>query len=182
MADQKRKAGSSLALPRIESWVKPVRARPTEVGGMEYTFRIDMPLKMAMGLTLTAVLVCAGSFGLYLWLGELGLFAVIPGIIGLLLLLAAVGAWTFKSRVLIENEWVRVRKSLLGIPLTRKIPFSDISQVRVHHEELDGMQEKDRPWDIEISRKEGQSIRLGASIRERSEAVRLADDIRKLIQ
>jgi hypothetical protein len=44
------------------------------------------------------------------------------------------------------------------------------------------MQEKDRPWDIEISRKEGQSIRLGASIRERSEAVRLADDIRKLVQ
>ena len=182
MADRERKAGSSPESPLVESWVQPVRTRPTRSGGMEYTFRIGMPLKTAVALTLSAVLVCAGSYGLYLWLGELGPFAAIPGMIGFLLLLAAVGAWTFKSRLLIENEWVSVRKSLLGIPLTRKIPFSEIRQVRVHHEELDGMREKDRPWDIEIIRAEGQPIRLGASLRERSEAVRLADEIRKWVQ
>jgi len=128
------------------------------------------------------VLVCAGSFGLYLWLGELGPFAVIPGIVGFLFLLAAAAAWTFKSRVLIENGWVSVRKSLLGIPLIRKIPFSEITQVRVRHDELDGVKEKDRPWDIEIGRKEGGPIRLGASIMDRSEAVRLAEEMRQMIR
>ncbi len=182
MADRERKAAFLPEQPRVESGVKPVMTRPTRSGGMEYVFRIGMPLKMAMGLTLTAVLVCAGSFGLYLWLGELGPLAVIPGIIGLLLLLAAAGAWTFKSRVLIENGWVSVRKSLLGIPLTRKIPFSEIRQIRVHHEDLDGVREQDRPWDIEIERKEGGLIRLGASIRERSEAVRMAEEMQKLLR
>ena len=64
----------------FESWVTPVSIRPTQGGGMEYIFRIGMPFKMAIGITLLAALVCAGSFGLYLWLGELGPFAVIPGI------------------------------------------------------------------------------------------------------
>ena len=182
MADQERKSGSPPEQPRVESGVKPVMTRPTRSGGMEYIFRIGMPLKMAMGLTLTAVLVCAGSFGLYLWLGELGPFAVIPGIVGFLFLLAAAAAWTFKSRVLIENGWVSVRKSLLGIPLIRKIPFSEITQVRVRHDELDGVKEKDRPWDIEIGRKEGGPIRLGASIMDRSEAVRLAEEMRQMIR
>lgn len=181
MADQERKAGPLPESSRDAGWAKPVRARPTRGGGMEYLFRIGMPLNMAIRLTLAGVLVCAGSFGLYLWLGELGPFAVIPGIVGFLMLLAAIGAWTFKSRVLIENEWVRVRKSLMGIPFVWKIPFSEITQVRVRHDELDGVREKDRPWDIEISRREGSPIRLGASIRERTEAVRLAEEIRRLI-
>jgi hypothetical protein len=141
-----------------------------------------MPLKMKMGLTLTAVLVCAGSIGLYLWLGELGPFAVLPGAFGVLLLVAAIGAWTFMSRVLIKNGMVRVRKSLLGIPLVWKIRFSEITQVRVQHEEVQGMKEKNKPWDIEIGRKEGEPIRLGASIPERSEAVHLATEIRQLVR
>lgn len=182
MADQERKSGSLPEPPRAESRVAPVRSRPTPGGGMEYTFRIDMSLNMAIVLTITAVLVCAGSFGLYLWLGELGPFAVIPGIVGLLFLFAAAAAWTFKSRVLIENGWVSVRKSLLGIPLVSKIPFSEIGQVRVRHDELDGVKEKDRPWDIEIGRKEGGPIRLGASIKDRSEAVRLAEEMRQMIR
>jgi hypothetical protein len=180
MADRERKAESLPESLRAQSWMTPVRTRPTRGGGMEYIFRMDTPLKMVMGLTLTAVLICAGSFGLYIWLGELGPFAILPGIIGLLLLLAAIGAWTFKSRVLIENGMVSIRKSLLGIPLVRKIRFSEISQVRVRQEELDGVQGKNRPWDIEIGCKEGRPIRIGASIREQSEAARLAAEIRQL--
>lgn len=44
------------------------------------------------------------------------------------------------------------------------------------------MKEKDRDWDIEISRKEGSPVKLGASIRERTEAVHLAEEIRQLIR
>lgn len=182
MADQERNQGAPPESIPVESWKKPVRNRPTQKGGMEYIFRAGMPRKKAMALTLTAALVCAGSFSLYLWLGELGPFAVLPGIIGLLLLLAAIGAWSFKSRVMIENGSVNVRNSVLGIPRVREIHFSEINQVRVHHEEVDGVREQNRSWDIEIERKEGQPVRLGASIQERPEAVRLANEIRQLVR
>lgn len=165
-----------------ESRVSSVTMRPTRDGGMEYVFRIGVPFKVAIGITLLAVLVSAGSVGLYLWLGEMGPFAVIPGIIGFLLLLVTIVIWTFKSRVLIKEGLVTVRKSVLGIPVTWKIPFSEISHVRVRHQELDGVKEKDRDWEIEIDRKAGESIKLGASIRERTEAARLAEEIQKLIR
>ena len=165
-----------------ESRVSSVTMQPTRDGGMEYVFRIVVPFKVAVCITLLAVLVSAGSVGLYLWLGEMGPFAVISGFIGLLLLLATVVIWTFKSRVLIEDGLVTVRKSVLGIPLSWRIPFSEISQVRVRHEEVDGVKEKDRNWDIEIDRKEGASVKLGASIRERTEAVCMAEEIQKLIR
>lgn len=180
---QREKQADYLSGPlRAKGRVSPVTIRPTQSGGMEYVFRIDVPLKMAIGLTLLAVLFSAGSIGLYLWLGEMGAFAVIPGIIGLLLLLATIVIWTFKSRVLIEGGLVTVCKSILGIPLSWRIPFSEISQVRVQHQELEGVREKDKDWEIEIDRKEGRSVRLGTSIRERTEAVRLAEAIQQLIR
>ena len=149
---------------------------------MEYVFRIDVSLKMAMGLTLLGILVCAGSVGFYLWLGEMGPFAVLPGIIGLLLLLATVTIWTYRSRVLIEGGLVTVRKSVLGIPRIWRVPFSQISRVRVRHEKVDGVKEKDRDWEIEIDRNEGRPIKLGSLIGERTEAERLAEEIRRLIR
>jgi hypothetical protein len=182
MADRERSQEVPPGSIPDESRETPSGTRPTRYGGTEYLFRAGIPRKKATLLTLAAVLVCAGSFGLYLWLGELGPFAVLPGIAGLLLLIASVGAWTFKSRVLIENGSVRVRKSVLGIPRIREIHFSEVDQVRVRHEEVDGVREQDRSWDIEIERKEGQPVGLGASIRERSEAVRLANEIRQLVR
>ena len=180
MAQQERQTEYSTGPSHAKSRVSPVTIRPTRGGGMEYVFRIGVPLKMAIGLIFLTVLFSAGSVGLYLWLGEMGPFAVIPGSIGLLLLTATIVVWTFKSRVLIEDGLVTVRKSVLGIPVSWRIPFSEISQVRVRHEEIDGVKEKDRNWEIEIERKEGKSVELGASIRERSEAVRLAEEIQKL--
>jgi len=180
MVFQERKAYFSSALPRAESWVSPVTTRPTQSGGMEYVFHLDVPLKMAMGLTLLTVLFCVGSVGLYLWLGEMGPFAVLPGVFGLLLLLATVMIWTFKTRVLIEGGLVTVRKSIFGIPRIWRVPFSQISRVRVRHEKIEGVKENDRDWEILIDRKEGSSVNLGASIRDRSEAERLAETIRQL--
>jgi hypothetical protein len=182
MVQQEREAEPSFEPPRAASWVSPVTARPTLSGGMEYVFRLNVSLKVALGLTLVAVLICAGSVGLYLWLGELGPFAVLPGILGLLFLLASIVIWTFKSRVLIESGVVTVRKSILGIPRIWRIPFSQVSGVRVRHEQVEGVKEKDRDWEIEIDRKGEAPVKLGASIRERPEAVRLAEEIRGLIR
>jgi hypothetical protein len=182
MVQQEREAEPSSEPPRAGSWVSPVMVRPTQTGGMEYVFRLDASFKMALGLTLAAVLICAGSVGLYLWLGELGPFAVLPGILGLLFLLASVVIWTFKSRVLIEGDSVTVRKSVLGIPRIWRIPFSQVSGVRVRHEQVEGVKEKDRDWEIEIDRKGEAPVKLGASIRERPEAVRLAEEMRAQIR
>lgn len=181
MVEQEREAEPSSEAPRTASWVSPVTVRPTLGGGMEYVFRWDISLKAALGLTLAAVLICAGSVGLYLWLGELGPFAVLPGIFGLLFLLASMVILTFRSRVLIEGGSVTVRKSVLGIPRIWKIPCSEVNGVRVRREQAEGVKEKDRDWEIEIDRKGEAPLKLGASIRERPEAVRLAEEIRGLI-
>lgn len=182
MGQQERETEALPEAPRAASWVSPVTVRPTLGGGMEYVFRLDVSLKVAMGVTLVAVLICGGSVGLYLWLGELGPFAVLPGILGLLFLLASIVIWTFRSRVLIEGGSVTVRKSVLGIPRIWKIPCSEVSGVRVRREQVEGVKEKDRDWEIEIDRKGQPPVKLGASIRERAEAVRLAEEIRRLIR
>lgn len=182
MGQQERETEALPEAPRAASWVSPVTVRPTPSGGMEYVFRLDVSLKVAMGVTLVAVLICAGSVWLYLWLGELGPFAVLPGILGLLFLLASIVIWTFRSRVVIEGGSVTVRKSVLGIPRIWRIPFSQVSGVRVRHEQVEGVKEKDRDWEIEIDRKGQPPVKLGASIRERAEAVRLAEEIRGLIR
>ena len=182
MAQQERQAEYSTGPSHAKSKVAPVTIRPTRGGGMEYVFRIGVPLNISIGLIFLSVPFSAGSVGLYLWLGEMGPFALIPGSIGLLLLAATIVVWTFKSRVLIEDGLVNVRKSVLGIPVRWRIPFSEISQVRVRHEEVDGVKEKDRNWEIEIECKEAKSVKLGASIRERTEAVRMVEEIQKLIR
>jgi hypothetical protein len=94
-----------------DSRVSPVTIRPTQRGGMEYVFRIDVPLKMAIGLTLLAVLFSAGSVVLYLWLGKMGPVAVLPGIIGFLLFLATIVIWTFKSRGFLSGGGYPSRRS-----------------------------------------------------------------------
>ncbi|MBP1740672.1 MAG: hypothetical protein H6Q48_2965 [Deltaproteobacteria bacterium] len=112
----------------------------------------------------------------------MGPFAVIPGIVGLLLVLAAVTVWTFKTRVLIEGGLVTVRKPILGIPRICRVPFSQISRVRVQQEKLDGVKEKERDWEILIDRNEGNPVKLAASIRDRTEAERMAETIRQMIR
>jgi hypothetical protein len=52
----------------------------------------------------------------------------------------------------------------------------------VHLEKTDGVLEKDRDWEILIDRKQGSPVKLGASIRDKTEAERLAEAIRQRIR
>jgi hypothetical protein len=168
-------------LERDPSWVPPVVVRPGGDGGVEYVFRPAVPLKVAVGVSLLTVAVCAGSAWLWVWLEEAGPFALLPAVLGVLLILATAVVWTFESRVLIERGRVKVRKSVLWIPRTRSIPFSDIKSVIVRREVVEGLKEKDRDWELVIDRYTGEQVDLGASIASRADAVRIADEMESLI-
>lgn len=176
-------AGPAAPPPAAESsWVPPVSVRWTRRGGVEYTFRPAVSLKAAVGLSLLAVAVCAGSAWLWMWLEEAGPFALIPAAIGALLLLATAVVWTFKSRVLVERGTISVRTSLLGIPRIRRIPFSDFKRVRVQRELVEGVEEKDLDWELIVERHSGVAeVDLGASFARRSDAVRVAGEIENLV-
>jgi hypothetical protein len=167
---------------REASWVPPLVVRWTAAGGVEYTFRPATSLKAAVGVSLLTIAVCAGSALLWVWLDEAGPFAIIPGVFGFLLLLATAVVWTFTSRVRIEQGVLSVRKSLLGIPLSRKIPFSDIKAIRVQRDLVEGLDEEDLDWEIiaELHSEEDE-VSLGASFASRTEAVRIAEEMDNMI-
>jgi hypothetical protein len=182
MAAQKRRPSTPQEVSPDGRQAQPISGRPTPKGGMAYDFRPNVPRKKAIGVTLAGLLITGGAIALYYWLGEFGPFALLPGILGLLFLLAAMIIIAFKASVVIEGGEVIVRKSLLGIPITRKIPFSEIRQIQIRREMVEGLKEKDRDWDIEIDRDPGEAVKLGTAIREHAEAVRLVNEIRALIR
>jgi hypothetical protein len=180
--ETKEEGGFTQPADRDTSWAPPVSVRWTRKGGVEYTFRIAVPLKAAVGASLLTVAVCAGSALLWVWLEEAGPFALLPGALGALLLLATVTIWTFTSRVLVERGTVSIRKSVLWIPRTSRVPFSDIKGVRVKREVLEGVKTEDSDWELKIERySEDEEVDLGASIPDRAEAVRIAEEMGRLI-
>lgn len=80
-----------------------------------------------------------------------------------LLLLAAVVIWTFTSKVVIEGGTITVRKSVLGIPRTWRIPSSEVKTVRT--------KKQTDSWEIKIERRQGPEIDIGATIPARSDAL-----------
>jgi hypothetical protein len=157
-----------------------VTVSQTSLGGREYSFRPKLSPGLHILMPLSGLLIIGGSAGLYLWLGELGPFAFLPGILGILLLSATLIAWTYRSRVRLESGFVTLKKSILGIPLTWKIPFSKIKGVRVRHEIIEGVSGKDRGWDIDIHRSDEKPVKIGATLRDRNEAESLAQEIFRL--
>ena len=184
MIDEAAEAQGLLSQPPDPgaSWAPPLLVRWNERGGVEYTFRPATSLKVAVGVSLLTVGVCAGTAWLWVWLEEAGPFALIPAIFGGLLLLATAVVWTFKSRVILEGETMTIRKSLVGIPRTWKIPFSDIRTIRVQRDLVEGLDEKDLDWEIVIDRtSEVGETSLGASFAVRADAVAVADEIEGLV-
>jgi hypothetical protein len=155
------------------TWVPPVVVQPTGRGGIKYTFRLSVTLRVALTVTLLALAVCGGSAALFVWLGEAGPFALVPGAFGALLLLAAVVIWTFTSKVVIEGGTITVRKSVLGIPRTWQIPYSEVKAVRT--------KKQTDSWEIKIERHEGPEVDIGATIPGRADALRVVEEIERLV-
>ncbi len=155
------------------TWVPPMVVQPSGRGGIKYTFRLSVTLRVALTVTALALAVCGGSAALFVWLGEAGPFALVPGGFGALLLLAAVVIWTFTSKVVIEDATITVRKSVLGIPRTWRIPISEVKAVRtIKHTES---------WEIKIERQQGPEVDIGATIPSRADAVRVAEEITRRV-
>ena len=149
----------------------PVVVQPAGRGGIKYTFHLSVTFRVALVVTLLALAVCGFSAALFVWLGQAGPFALIPGAFGALLLLATVIIWSFDSRVVVEGGTITVRKSVLGIPRTRRISCSEVRAVRVKRQGGD--------WEIKIERRSGAEIDLGATIPSRDDAVRVAEEIER---
>jgi len=154
-------------------WAPPVVVRPGEHGGVRYTFRLAVPLKVAISVAALALAVSAGSAALFVWLGKAGPFALVPGAVGALLLLAAVVIWTFVSRVDVVDGSIVVRKSVLGIPKTWRVPASEVEAVRVKRDGED--------WLVKIERRSGPEVDLGATVPRRDDAVRVARGIERAL-
>jgi len=154
-------------------WVPPVVVQPGEQGGVRYTFRLAVTLKVALGTTALALGVSAASVALYVWLGRAGPFALVPGALGALLLLATVVIWTFVSRVVVESGAIDVRKSVAGIPKRWRVPASDVEAVRVKKEGED--------WHITVERRSGPEVDLGATVPRRDDAIRVAQEIERAL-
>ncbi|MCP4663685.1 MAG: hypothetical protein GY856_50515 [bacterium] len=163
------------------SWVPPVVVRPTAGGGAEYTFRYPATLKTALSVTVTALVLSAGSALLGFWLGEAWPFALLPGTLAALTLLATAVLWTFKSRVVVDGGEIRVRKSVLWIPRFWRVPYAEVRAVRVKKVKVEGVKEKDREWELKLDRSVGETLDLGATIPNRADAVGIAEDIKRLI-
>jgi len=183
MVDDDAEQEDALVRPaaRGASFETPVVVRWTPRGGVEYTFRLEVSLKVAIQVTLVAVVVSTGSVLLWIWLGEAGPFALVPGFLGALLLLASAVIWTFSSRVLIEDGTIRVRKSVLGIPRRRQVPFADVKAVTAERQTVEGANEGNRDWEVKIERYSGEPVDIGASFARRGDAKRIAEEIEKLI-
>jgi hypothetical protein len=155
------------------SWVPPVVVQPTGRGGIKYTFRLSVTLRVALTVSVLALSVCGGSAALFVWLGEAGPFALVPGAFGALLLLATVVIWTFTSKVVIEGGAITVRKSVLGIPRTWRIPYSEVKAVRT--------KKQTDSWEIKIERHQGPEVDIGATIPGRADALRVVEEIERLV-
>jgi len=173
--DQSLDRASAFLQPaaRKTCWVPPVVVQPGERGGVRYTFRLAVTLKAALGVTALALGVSAASAALFVWLGKAGPFALVPGAVGALLLLATVVIWTFVSRVVVEQGVIDVRKSVLGIPKRWRVPATDIESVRVTREGED--------WHLKVERRSGPEIDIGATIPGRDDASRVARDIERAL-
>lgn len=179
MAEQDEPADSPAAPPPLVGETA-FEVQPTRRGGTQYEFRMTLPAGVAVALPVTGALITAGSAALYMWLGEMGPFAVLPATLGVLLLLASAVGSTYRVRVVVDDGFVTIRKSALAIPRTWRIPFSEITGVRMRQEVVEGVKGKRMPWDIEIHRTGHPSVSLGVSIRERGEADRVAEQLRRL--
>ena len=156
-----------------KTWAPPVVVQSTGRGGIKYTFRLSVTLRVALSVTALALAVCGGSAALFVWLGKAGPFALVPGAFGALLLLATVVIWTFTSKVVIEGGTITVRKSVLGIPRKWQLPYSEVKAVRTR--------QQGDSWEIKIERHHSPEIDIGATIPARADAVRVAEEIERII-
>lgn len=154
--------------------------RQTTPGGTRYDFRLFVTPKVAVLIPLTGLAITGGSAALYWWLGEMGPFAVIPGVIGALFLLASGILLTYRSRVVVEDGVLTVRRAAFGIPITWRIPLPDVRGVKVRHEVIEGARADARDWDLVIARRGGAEVKVGASFRQRSEAEAVAKELQEL--
>lgn len=101
-----------------------------ERGGKEFYFRPARNILSATIGTLFAA-VWGFSFGAMLGADIPVLFPVVWGFFELIILIVVLDAWTGSTRVTVEAQHIAVAKKILGIGRQKRMPYSDVSEVRV---------------------------------------------------
>ena len=119
--------------PKSEQAFDPLEAtvivRPSPLGGTEYYFGAARNFGAAVGVTVFLI-IWLGAIWLQLYLGAPRLFPIFFGLFGVLIALFAIDLWFGVTLVRIEGGAVTIRRSVLGLGRRRKIPCSEITEVK----------------------------------------------------
>jgi hypothetical protein len=159
-----------------------VRVQPA-THGHEFYFGPGRNPGAAASFGVMAGIFFAATYGLDR-LGVPLIFVGVCGAFALLMLLILLNVWLGTSRVQITNDQVLVRKSLLGIGTTTRIPLRDVRDVNLHMgmSQAETAVQSPRAWyDIKLQRSNGRRITLGSNIANKREAEWLVEEIRARI-
>src|SRR5688572_29917958 len=131
-----------------------------------------------------AGIFAAAAYGI----AQTGIPVFIAGVCGffaLLLLFALLQLWLGTSRVEITADRVTVRKSLLGITKTRRIPLDDVADVtlQIGMSQAETAMQSPRAWyDIKLQRKSGRRITLGSNVADKREAEWIVAEMKRAMR
>jgi hypothetical protein len=165
-------------VPAVRPEHPTIQMRIGPRGGTEFVFPAVRNIGPALGFA-AFLAIWAGSIWLMVRLGAPIFFPVVFGAFGLLLFVLALDIWLVSSRVLIEGGTVTIRSGILGIARTRRIPSSEISDVRL----AIGMQSGGTAfYEVKLVLSGGRAITVGQNIRDKREAEWLAAEMKRRIK
>ena len=160
-----------------------VRVGPSALGGTEFYYGAARNVGSATALTVF-LLIWVGVVWLQLYMEFPLLFPLVFGAFGVLLFFAAIELWFSTTRVVIESDRVKIRRSTLGLASTKEIPFLEIEEVKLDigmQQSQTATQSAKAYYDIEIHRKFGRKVKAGRNIRNKREAEWIVEQMRGLI-
>jgi hypothetical protein len=155
--------------------------RPAPEGGTEFYFPAARNPGFASGLTGFCVL-WAGTIWFMIAKHAPFFFPLVFGVFEFLMVYGALQLWLGTSRVVIGSKSVRVRRGLLGAGSTQQIAFNDIAKIQTAITSQQGGGSSGVPYyDIQLVSKNGPTITLGQTVRDKHEAESLLAEMTRLI-
>ncbi len=112
------------------------------------------------------------------------LFPVVFAAFGVLIFIGVIDLWFSTTRVVIESDRVKIRRSTLGISSTKEIPILQIKEIKLDigmQQSQTATQSAKAYYDIEIHRKIGKKVKAGRNIKNKREAEWIVDQMQRLI-
>jgi hypothetical protein len=151
----------------------PIRVQTALSGGTEFSF----PARRNLGVSIlptVVLLVILGLLGAAIQCHWPLPFTLFFSLIGFLLTLGVLHAWTASTRVVVQKEGVTVTSTFLGIARTRTVAAAEIDAIKP---EIGMMLGSNVYQDLHILCRDGKSVTAGKSIADTRQAQWLADQM-----